>query len=208
MSKHKIRALILDYGGVISQPQNHENIGNIVRSLKQDYASFMNVYYGLRGQYDAGQVSGKQYWINILRHYGFDPSDFDLPRLIEEDVKSWTHPNKSMLRFLAENRDKIHKLAIISNMNYDSLAYIKNNFDWLPLFDECAFSCELGKNKPGREIYETCIKNLGLSPEECLFVDDSAENVAGAQRLGMPVIHYKGFSEFLHELDERFGVIA
>jgi putative hydrolase of the HAD superfamily len=208
MGKHKINALILDYGGVISQPQSYEDISSIVRSLKQDCASFMKVYYEFRGQYDAGRVSGEQYWANILQHFGFDPSDFELSRLVEQDVKSWTHPNEPMLRFVVENRDKFQKLAIISNMNHDSLVFIKRSFDWLPLFNECTFSCELGKNKPDKEIYETCIKNLGLNPEECLFVDDSPENIKGARRLGMFVIQYKGFPEFLQEFDERFGVVS
>lgn len=207
MSKHKISALILDYGGVISQPQNSENIKNILQSLKQHHADFMKVYYAFRGQYDAGQISGEQYWMNILQHYGLDPLDFELASLIREDVASWTRPNESMLRFAAENRTKINKLAIISNMNRDSLAFIRNNFDWLTLFDECSFSCELGKNKPDREIYENCLGMLKLPPEECLFVDDSEENVKGAQKLGMPVIQYKGFSEFLQELGEKFSLV-
>jgi putative hydrolase of the HAD superfamily len=208
MSKQKIRALILDYGGVLSQPQNPENINNIIQSLRQDHADFMKVYYAQRARYDSGHISGEQYWMNVLRHYGLDPLDFQLDHLIREDVKSWTRPNESMLGFLAENRGKVHKLAIISNMINDTLVFMRKNYAWLELFDELIFSCELGKNKPGAEIYETCLKKLELSPEDCLFVDDSAENVKGAQKLGMPAIHYKGFPEFLQELDENFWMAS
>jgi hypothetical protein len=35
MGKTKIRALILDYGGVISKPQNPDNVNNILKILSQ-----------------------------------------------------------------------------------------------------------------------------------------------------------------------------
>lgn len=204
MSKIRIRALILDYGGVISQPQNPDNVNNILRSLKQDHNGFREVYRRQRAQYDSGQISGEQYWINILQHYGLNPNGFEIARLIQEDVKSWTQINESMIQFITEGRSKIHKLAMISNMTRDTLAFMRKHYSWLELFDELCFSCEVGKNKPDREIFETCLRKLKVYRNECLFVDDSAENVKGAMELGLPAIQFKTFSEFVLELDEKF----
>ena len=69
MEKIKIRALILDYGGVISQPQNPENVNYILQYIQQDYDDFMHVYYDLRVGYDNGQLSGEGYWVKVLRHF-------------------------------------------------------------------------------------------------------------------------------------------
>jgi putative hydrolase of the HAD superfamily len=204
MGKVRIRALILDYGGVISQPQNPENVNNILRSLKQDYYGFQEVYRRQRAQYDSGQISGELYWINILQYYGLDPNGYEIASLIQEDVKSWTQINESMIQFITESRSKISKLAIISNMTSDTLAYLRRHYNGLELFDELCFSCELGIIKPDREIYETCLRKLKLCPNECLFVDDSAKNVKGAMEIGMPAIQFKIFSEFVLELDEKF----
>ena len=65
MEKIKIRALILDYGGVISKPQNPENVHTMLQILKQDDADdFRKVYESKRANYDNGQLSvasaGKQ----------------------------------------------------------------------------------------------------------------------------------------------------
>ncbi len=204
MSKTRIRALILDYGGVISQPQNPENVIAILKSVKRDINDFQEVYRSQREQYDRGQISGEQYWIRILQSYQLEPKGFDLARLIQEDVKSWMRPNASTIRFLRESRSKIYKLAMISNMTNDSLAYLRGHYDWLGLFDELCFSCEIGKNKPEREIYEACLGKLGMRPSECLFVDDSAENVEGAMQVGMSAIQFRSFSEFILELDEMY----
>jgi putative hydrolase of the HAD superfamily len=206
MDKIKIRAMILDYGGVISQPQNAENVNNILQSLKQDHNDFMEVYRGRRAQYDSGQISGEKYWVNILRHYGLEPNGFDIARLIQEDVRSWTQINEAMIQFITESRGKIHKLAVISNMTSDSLAFIKKHHRWPELFDELILSCEIGINKPDRQIYETCLRKLNVYPNECLFVDDSLENVKGAIDVGMYAIQFKTFSEFQSELSGKYCI--
>jgi putative hydrolase of the HAD superfamily len=206
MGKIRIRALILDYGGVISQPQNPENVTNILHSLEQDHNGFSEVYFRQRGQYDLGQLSGEQYWTDILQHYGLNPDGFDIARLIQEDVKSWTQLHESMIQFITESRSQIHRLAMLSNMTRDTLAFMRKHYSWLELFDELYFSCELGIKKPDREFYETCLRKLELSPNECLFVDDSVKNVKGAVEAGMPAIQFRTFSEFMLELDEKYSL--
>ena len=205
MQKSKIRALILDYGEVISKPQNSENVANMLRIFARECKDFMAVYRRNRDEYDSGHISGTEYWTGILKHYGIAPKSTDIASLIQEDVKSWTQINDSMLQFVKEIRNDIYKLAIISNMTRDTLVCMRTGFKWLGLFDELIFSCEFGRNKPDRNIYEACLNKLKLSPIECLFVDDSAENIEGADRLGMNTIYFRSFDEFLSEFNEKFS---
>jgi putative hydrolase of the HAD superfamily len=204
MGKTRIRALVLDYGGVISTPQNPENVNNILQILSQDHNDFMDVYRSKRENYDNGQLSGEEYWHSILQHYGLEQDDSKVSNLIQEDVKSWTQINDSMIQFIKESRERLHKLAIISNMTRDTLSFMKKHFQWLELFDELIFSCEFGKNKPDTRIYETCLSGIEIPCHECLFVDDSIENVHGAMKSGMKTIHFKSFFQFWQELDENF----
>lgn len=46
--------------------------------------------------------------------------------------------------------------------------------------------------KPDVEIYETFLRKYGLRADECLFVDDREENVAGASKAGMNTFCFKG----------------
>ena len=204
MGKTRIRALILDYGGVISKPQNPDNVNNILQILSQDHKDFMDVYRSKRENYDNGQLSGEEYWHSILQHYGLEQDESKVTNLIQEDVKSWTQINDSMIQFIKESRKKLHKLAIISNMTRDCLVFMKKHFQWLGLFDELIFSCEFGKNKPDATIYEACLSGIEIPPQECLFADDSLENVDGAMKSGMKVIHFKSFFQFWQELDKNF----
>ncbi|MBN1581433.1 MAG: HAD family phosphatase [Anaerolineae bacterium] len=202
MSKTGINALIFDYGGVISKPQNPENIKRMLELVNQDYDDFMRVYTGLRPQFDSGQLSSDAYWTIVLEHLGIEATPAAISRLNHEDMASWTQINESMIRFLQQHRASIPKLAIISNMTWDTLLFMREHFQWLDLFDHLIFSCQLGIVKPDRAIYEACLDALAIPADECLFVDDSVANVRGAQAAGMAAIHFQTFDQFVLELGE------
>lgn len=65
------------------------------------------------------------------------------------------------------------------------------------LFDGTLISCDVGAVKPMPEIYKAFIEKFGLFPEECVFIDDAAANVAGAVACGWHGIVFHGDSEEL-----------
>ena len=193
-------ALILDYGGVLSLPQDADSVEQMVAHLGVDGERFRKAYRQDRPAFDRGAVSGEQYWRGVVAKCGLDPAGVDLGLLIELDVQSWTQVNDEMVRLLAELRPRVDRLAIISNMTANTLVAMRRDFEWLALFDECVYSCEIGSNKPGRAIYETCLRRLDLRADECLFVDDSAKNVQGARDVGMAAIQFECMEQFVAEL--------
>lgn len=195
-----VRALVLDYGGVLTLPQDVASVDRMVEHLGVDGGLFRRVYRQNRPAFDRGLVTGEQYWRGVVAGCGLDPAGSDLGYLIARDVESWTQLNQAMVCFVAELRERVHRLAMISNMTPNTLVSMREHFEWLKLFDECVFSCEIGSNKPGREIYETCLNRLDLRADECLFVDDSAENVRGARAVGMLAIRFESIEGFLAEL--------
>jgi epoxide hydrolase-like predicted phosphatase len=136
----------------------------------------------------------------VIKACDLDPEGVDVRQLIDLDVQSWTQLNRAMIRFIHDVRSRVQRMAIISNMTQTSLVWIRRQFDWLALFDECVYSCEFGVNKPDAAIYRECTRRLGLQASECLFVDDSAENVRGARHVGMAAIQFEDVTQFLAEL--------
>jgi putative hydrolase of the HAD superfamily len=67
-------------------------------------------------------------------------------------------------------------------------------------------SCYLGLRKPEAAIYKRALDILGKPAERILFIDDRAENVAGAVGVGMNAIRFTGADELRRELVTR-GVI-
>ena len=58
------------------------------------------------------------------------------------------------------------------------------------LLDQIVVSGRERLLKPAPEIYARLCARTGLAPETCLFIDDSAKNVAGAISFGMEAIHF------------------
>jgi epoxide hydrolase-like predicted phosphatase len=74
------------------------------------------------------------------------------------------------------------------------------------MFDAVVISGEVGLHKPEREIFELGAERAGLSPAECVFVDDLRENCEGAERVGMTAVLHRGADTTLPRLDELLGV--
>ncbi|MBN1664478.1 MAG: HAD family phosphatase [Deltaproteobacteria bacterium] len=174
--------------------------------MQRRFNDFDAVYRQYRPCYDNGRWSGREYWLHIFRHYNLEPNDRDIARLIRDDVASWMHINKPVIRFVQDCKRKAITLAIISNMPRDLLVHIEAHAQWLNLFDASVFSCNVGINKPAGDIYALCLDRLGLSPDECLFVDDSHENVRGARAAGMASIQFTTLADLLPQL-AGYGLI-
>lgn len=69
--------------------------------------------------------------------------------------------------------------------------------------DAIVNSARIGAAKPEPAIYLAAAVAAGVPPERCLFVDDSAANVAAARALGMTGHHFTGVREFRALLASR-----
>jgi putative hydrolase of the HAD superfamily len=55
-------------------------------------------------------------------------------------------------------------------------------------------SCALGVRKPAADAFGRALEHYGARAADAFFVDDSAENVAGAAALGITTHHFTGFA--------------
>ncbi len=58
------------------------------------------------------------------------------------------------------------------------------------LFEGVVLSGDVGIRKPAPRIYELGAEAIGLSPQQCVFVDDLPFNLPPAEELGMATIHH------------------
>ena len=57
--------------------------------------------------------------------------------------------------------------------------------------------------KPGAEIFNRLLTRYHLQANECVFVDDNADNIAAAQKLGFDTIHFQNATQLREELQKR-----
>jgi putative hydrolase of the HAD superfamily len=75
--------------------------------------------------------------------------------------------------------------ALTTNQNEPRAAWMRENLPYDELFDAQFYSCEIGLAKPDPAYFTYVLDALGLEPEDALFLDDTAENVESAARLGL-----------------------
>ena len=61
-------------------------------------------------------------------------------------------------------------------------------------------SFRVGKTKPDPEMYRLFLREYHLLPEECVFVDDTAENVEVARKLGFAGIAFMSYEALIADL--------
>lgn len=89
---------------------------------------------------------------------------------------------------LLPNLRKNYKLAILNNGTGLTLSKFKSKLDIDRKIDAFISSAIEGLKKPEEDIYILTAKKLGVKPSECLFMDDSYENIEGARRVGMTTL--------------------
>ncbi|MGA2874581.1 MAG: HAD family hydrolase [Nitrososphaerales archaeon] len=97
------------------------------------------------------------------------------------------------------------KIGLISNAARSAKTYRRmfRSYGISSYFDHLTISCEIGYLKPRKEIFESALKSLNVSPEETLHVGDLFEaDVQGAASVGMHSLLYTGlwhkYSEYMN----------
>jgi putative hydrolase of the HAD superfamily len=83
------------------------------------------------------------------------------------------------------------KLAILSNeLDLFYGAAFRNKLPFLRDFDVIVDATYTGILKPDPRAYQACLDQLNLPAGDCVFVDDQMRNITGAQAIGMQVVHF------------------
>ena len=100
-------------------------------------------------------------------------------------------PLPGMEQLLAKLKKEGFQLYITSNMDALHSAQMPE----VPItryFDGMIFSTELGVRKPDKAFFEAALARFGVTAEDCLFIDDLPENVAGAAACGIDGLIFRG----------------
>lgn len=112
---------------------------------------------------------------------------------------------------LADN-DILNLIAELSQ-KYDIYGLVNAPFGWTELrrgvlsldkyFRRIFSSYEIEARKPDIKIYNYLLKNTGLKPDECIFVDDKEKNIETAKNLGMNAYRFDtatGLKNYINQI--------
>lgn len=94
----------------------------------------------------------------------------------------------------------------LTNWSAETFPMIRDTYPVFQEFDGIVVSGEEHLLKPDAAIYKCLLERYDLQAEESLFIDDNADNVAGARNVGMKAIRFTSAVELERELKDVFGL--
>ncbi|WP_300613418.1 HAD family phosphatase [Trebonia sp.] len=226
-----LRAVIMDWGGVLTQP-----IGDTVRDWlvadQIDVDSYLAVMRPwLTDAYDPLEATASANGpanpangpvnpanpVHALERGECTVAEFE--RLLAErlvtTVGGRVQPNGLLTRMLSASRPVPAMYQVIRDLRGAGVrtALLSNSWgdggyprqDFPALFDAVVISGEVGMRKPESRIFLHTAGLLGIAPGECVFVDDLERNVAAAVGCGMTGVHHTDPAETVTRLTRMFA---
>ena len=195
-----LRAVVFDYGMVLTGPQDPEAYAALLRLTGLSRDDFESIYWTDRHAYDEGKLTGTAFWKKLLQDAGLPHHEQLVEELNQWDARMWTTENPAMLAWQKQLNQRGILTAILSNMGDSVLARIEQQFDWIHHFDVLVWSFQLLMAKPDPAIYHHVLAQLGTQPEETLFLDDRLVNIEAAHALGMRAIQFSTVEQLRADL--------
>jgi 2-haloacid dehalogenase len=104
-------------------------------------------------------------------------------------------PIDETVAILHELEERGVPLYAITNFNGEKFAETRERFPFLAKFRDVVVSGEEQMLKPEPQIYNLLLARNRLAAHECVFIDDNAVNVKGAEAVGMAGHHFTSAQE-------------
>jgi len=196
-----IKAVILDYGRVLSRCPTAQDFGPMAEMFSVSPESFRRLWEASRGPYDRGDLTAEEYWLKLAADASTSLSQEQIWRLRKIEVEIWSQQNPAMLDWVSQLHAAGMRTALLSNMPFDLVTHVRNSCKWMDNFTFKTFSAEVGLIKPDPAIYEHTLRGLAVSASDTLFVDDHETNVRAARSLGIRAIQFQNVAQLRQELE-------
>ena len=211
MTRPRIRAVLFDYGGVLTEGLGPLFVGLVEGSgaTIPELAAFLIGSYGEDGDHmwhrlERGEISDRTFcdWARdegVQRGWRLDMSP--LPELLGK-----LPIREGVVSRIRELRAAGYRTALITNNVREFTPSWRPQLPVDELFEIVVDSSEAGMRKPNPRIYELTLERLGVAANEAVFLDDFAVNVEGARCVGMHgILVGEDWQKALAELDALLG---
>jgi len=181
-----IRSLIFDIGNVLlpfdfGRALNRvglQNSGRLTSGLPREFIEMKDLY-------ETGRIERSEFLKRSIAATGYQGTE-------AEFSAAWTEifdENVAMTR-LVQSLHGRYSLYVLSNTSDLHIEYVEATYPVFQYFSDGVYSHIAGCIKPGREIFEIAIRQLGVKPDETIFIDDLPDNVVTARELGFHAFQY------------------
>jgi len=199
-----VRALIWDAGGVLVRNVAPAVRGQLVARFGMTGMDLENLFFNneMSRKASIGLANEADAWEIVRQKLNLKPEE--MPQFMETFFSADGF-DEELYTFTMALKPR-YKVALLSNAGPEMRSGVARRFPkFFDMFDVTVISAEVGMVKPDPRIYRLVLDQLGVEPQEAVFVDDFIENVEGARRLGLHAIHFKNSVQALIALQEFFS---
>lgn len=198
-----IKNIVFDMGNVLLAytPQEY------VKTVTQDENAAQAVLKELFGaqewcQLDAGSITEEEAVRQVSSRI---PQYADTVRKAMDLWHSNLTPVKGMPELVKRLKDKGYGIYLLSNTSLRFYRY-RDKVEMFRMFDGFLVSAKEKLLKPDPAIFRRFCERFSVAPGECLFIDDLAQNIEGAEQVGFQGHRFCGAEELEQYLTGR-GVL-
>ncbi len=199
-----IRNVVFDFGGVLVRYDFPAYFARVLGSRERADGFMRQVLTDENNdKLDKGEKPFGEYmaeWKQRWPEYAGAIEAFD-----KHYADIFTGEQPGMRELMTDLRSRGYRLLGLSNWSvkvFDVMAKFPGIF---ALLDGCLVSHQVRLLKPQREIYEAFCNKFDVKPESCVFIDDKAANIEGAESAGMKGVVFEGAERLRGDLEALLG---
>lgn len=186
-----MKSILFDLGRVLVHYDHQRTVAAVAQYCEADEATVAGFMQGLSTALGVGDLSAEVFHQRLIQEVGFTEG---FARFIDLYATGIQRNDDALTYATSLQQRPDQTVGIISNTNDAHVRWLDEHLPELVEFDLVMMSNEVAIIKPDARIFELAMELLSLLPEQCLFVDDLAENVAAAQALGLAGIAHSDWA--------------
>jgi 2-haloacid dehalogenase len=201
----KIKAIVFDYGMVLLEWDPRRIFEHAFPAGPQAVQAFLDEIQFM--DWHKQQDNGRSFAEAIAeRRVQFPQYAHILPDYDRYWSESVVGPIEGSVKILQRLKQAGYPLYGLSNYPAEKFRLDRPRFAFFDWFEDMVISGEVHLSKPDPAIYRLLLEKIGRPAEECLFIDDSAANIASAQKLGFTGIRFQSSAQLEQEL-HQLGIL-
>ena len=188
-----IKNILFDLGGVLFHIDYQRTIAAFQKLGLSNFESLFTQHQqnDLFDAFETGKISAKNFVGELQKLFPYCSE--------QQIIDAWNAmligiPKKNL--DLLEKLSKHYRLFLLSNTNTLHIQFVNAFLQKIygiesmnGFFEKAYYSQEIGMRKPHQETFDWVLNDADIKAEETLFIEDTAQHIAGAKKSGLKTRH-------------------
>ena len=196
-----IKLIIFDIGGVLIDFGEDMYTTYISKKLHIDKKEFSRAVMHYLPYMELGDGSIGAVLKKLAEEFGTSAHSLEWAKAFNMLAK----PNKDVIA-IANKLSRSYNVVLLTNVSLSRYRAMRRMLNGIA--NERIFpSCYLHMRKPSKRIYLYVLRAMHAKPNNAIFIDNLAENVAGARKAGIDALRFTTYTKLVVDLKKRRVVV-